>query len=163
MGNTPTWRVHHGALLGSNIEIGDFVIIALPLHDAQRGKLKTVIGENAVIRSHTAIYEGNHIGDNFVTGHGVMIREGNETGDNVSIGSHSVLEHHSTIGHGVRIQSQAFIPEYSGIAERCWVGPNAVLTNALYPLSQRTKETPAVQFCDPMLRSVLTRLSYQAS
>ena len=31
-------------------------------------------------------------------------------------------------------------PEYSIIEERCWLGPNVVLTNARYPNHPRTKK-----------------------
>jgi len=56
-----------------------------------------VIGDGAVIRSHTVIYAGNRIGRGFQTGHGVMIRESNTIGDEVSIGTGSVIEHHVVI------------------------------------------------------------------
>ena len=41
----------------------------------------------------------------------------------------------------VRIHSQAFIPEYSILKKGSWIGPNAVLTNAKYPLSQNVKDS----------------------
>lgn len=98
-----------------------------------------MIGDNALIRSHTVIYGGNVIGDNFQTGHGVLIREENRIGDNVSIGSHSVVEHHVRIGNGVRTHSQVFVPEFTVLEDGCWIGPNVVLTNARYPLSKGAK------------------------
>jgi acetyltransferase-like isoleucine patch superfamily enzyme len=103
--------------------------------------LETHIGAGAVVLSHTVIYAGNRIGVHFQTGHSVLIRELNEIGDDVSIGSHSVIEHHVKIANRVRVHSQAFIPEYSVLEEECWVGPNVVFTNALYPRSPGTKST----------------------
>ena len=98
------------------------------------------IGKDARLRSHTVIYGGSVIGDNLQTGHGVLIREATTIGDDVSIGSHSVVEHHVTIGNRVRIHSNAFIPEYSILEEGSWVGPNAVFTNARFPLSPTAKD-----------------------
>src|SRR5207248_2700353 len=54
-------------------------------------------------------------------------------------GSHTVIEHHVRLGDRVRIHSRAFIPEYSVLEDGSWVGPGAVFTNALYPLSPSAK------------------------
>ena len=102
--------------------------------------MPTVIGEGAVLRSHTVIYAGNAIGRNFQTGNKVNIRESNRIGDNVSVGTLSVIEHHVEIGDNVRIHSQAFIPEFSILEDGCWIGPNVVLTNAKYPESPGVKD-----------------------
>jgi acetyltransferase-like isoleucine patch superfamily enzyme len=104
------------------------------------GQLQTLIGANAIIRSHTVLYAGNVIGDNFETGHGVLIREENHIGHDVSIGSHSIIEHHVHIADAVRIHSNAFIPEYSALEEGSWIGPGVTFTNALYPRSRRVME-----------------------
>ena len=137
----PTANIYPNVRLGPNVLVGDYVVIGVPPRGHEPGDLETRIGDNAVIRSHTVIYAGNVIGDNFQTGHGVLIREENEIGDNVSIGSHSVVEHHVKIGHGVRIHSQVFVPEFSVLEDGCWIGPNAILTNARYPLSRGVKES----------------------
>ncbi len=116
------------------------MIIGAPPKGSVPGELETVIGDNAVIRSHMVIYASNKIGNNFQTGNKANIRELTEIGDNVSIGTLSVVEHHVKIGDGVRIHSQAFIPEYSILEDGSWIGPNAVLTNAKYPNRPDTKE-----------------------
>jgi len=136
-----TYKLYPNVLLEEGVQIEDFVIIGVPPRGKEPGELETIIGPNAVIRSHTVIYAGNRIGSGFRAGHGVLIRELNEIGDNVSIGSHSVVEHHVKIGNSVRIHSQAFIPEFCVLEDGCWIGPKVVLTNALYPLSPRAKET----------------------
>ena len=127
--------------LGADSVVSDYVIIGTAPRGHEPGELKTIIGKNSVIRSHTVIYAGNVIGDNLQTGHHVMIRESNEIGDNVSIGTQSIVEHHVRISLGVRIHSQAFIPEFSIIEEGAWIGPNVVFTNALYPLGAGVKES----------------------
>ena len=131
--------IHPGVILGKECVIENFVIIGAPRKGSVPGEFETVIGDNAIIRSHTVIYAGNKIGNNFQTGNKANIRELNEIGDDVSIGTLSVVEHHLKIGHGVRIHSQTFIPEYCILEEGCWIGPNVVLTNAKYPKSPNAK------------------------
>ena len=135
-----THQIYGNVTLGSRAEIGNHVIIGLPIQTEQDG-VKTIIGEGAVIRSHTIIYEGNSIGTTFRTGHSVMVREANTIGNDVSIGTHSIVEHHVEIASGVRIHSAAFVPEYSVLEEGAWIGPHVVLTNAPYPLSPNAKAT----------------------
>lgn len=134
-----TAKICPNVQLGNNVRIGEYVIIGEPPRGREPGELETRIGDNAMLRSHTVIYAGNVIGANFQSGHAVMIREQNEIGDNVSIGSHSVVEHHVKLGNEVRIHSQAFVPEFSVLEDGAWVGPNVVLTNALYPISPDAK------------------------
>src|SRR3990172_517711 len=109
--------IHPNVKLGKNCIIEDFVIIGTTPKGYNIGEIETVIGDNAVIRSHTVIYAGNQIGNNFQTGNKTNIRELNKIGNNVSIGTLSVVEHHVSIGDGVRIHSQVFIPEFSVLEE----------------------------------------------
>ena len=127
--------IHPNVSLGANFRIDDFVIIGVARRESQPGEIATSIGPNAIIRSHSVIYAGNHIGANFQTGHSVVIRECNEIGDDVSIGTHSNIEHHVKIGNRVRVHSRVFIPEYSVLEDDTWVGPGSVFTNDLYPPS----------------------------
>ena len=135
-----TAKILKNVQLGDNCVVEDFVIIGAPPHGKKEGELRTVIGSDAVIRSHTVIYAGNTIGDHFQTGNHASIREENTIGNNVSIGTKSVVEFKTKIADHVRIHSQVFIPEYSELGEGCWIGPNVVLTNAPYPKSVRAKE-----------------------
>jgi acetyltransferase-like isoleucine patch superfamily enzyme len=137
---TKTAKVLKNVQLGDNIVVEDFVIIGAPPLGKKEGDLRTVIGSDSVIRSHTVIYAGNTIGDHFQTGNHVSIREENTIGSHVSIGTKSVVEFKAKIADNVRIHSQVFIPEYSELGEGCWIGPNVVLTNAPYPKSLRAKE-----------------------
>lgn len=133
-------RIFAGVLLGEEVELGPFIVIGQPAKGQAAGDVKTVVGAGSIIRSHTVIYAGVTMGERCQTGHGALIREHSTLGDDVSIGSHAVIEHSVTIGHGVRVHSQAFVPEFSVLEKNAWVGPNAVLTNARYPLSDRVKE-----------------------
>lgn len=134
--------VHPGVRLGERVVIEDFCVIGAEPSGAGK-PLETVIGDDAVIRSHTVIYAGNVIGDRFQTGNKANIRESNTIGDDVSVGTLSVVEHHVSIGKGVRIHTQVFVPEYSVLEEDCWIGPNVVLTNARFPRSPGVKESLA--------------------
>lgn len=136
-----TFKLYSHVKLGENAVVEDFSIIGVPPRGKSEGELDTVIGRNAVIRSHTVIYAGNRIGDNFQSGNKVNIRESNIIGDNVSIGTLSVIEHHVTIGNNVRIHTQVFIPEYSVLEDEVWVGPHVVFTNARYPVSPDVKKS----------------------
>jgi len=134
------FRLYPNVRLGVDVEIGDYAVIGVPPRGREAGELPVVIGDGAVIRSHTVIYAGNRIGRGLQTGHGAMIREQNEIGDNVSIGTNSVVEHHVAIGNNVRLHSNVFVPEYSVLEDGCWLGPNVVVTNALHPLCPKAKE-----------------------
>jgi acetyltransferase-like isoleucine patch superfamily enzyme len=132
---------HPNVTLGANATLGEYLVLGAPPRGKMAGELETLIGANAVIRSHTVIYAGNRIGDDFQTGHGVLVRENNRIGNGVSVGSHSIVEFEVEIGDGVMIHSNAFVPEYCVLEERCWIGPGVTLTNARYPRSRNVKET----------------------
>lgn len=135
-----TSKTYKNVTLGADVEIQEFCIIGLPPKGSKDGDLQTKIGADSVIRSHTVIYAGNTIGRHVQTGHWVMLRECNTIGDEVSIGSASDIEHHVKIGDRARIHSKVFIPEYTTIEQDAWIGPNVILTNALYPNAPKTKE-----------------------
>ena len=124
------------AIIGTNSQIQDFVEIGRypQKHD------KSIIGDNATIRSHSVIYAGNKIGNNFQTGHGVLVRENNIIGDNVSIGTHSIIERENTLGSNVRIHSNCFIPEFVIIEENVWIGPSTTILNVLHPPCPRFED-----------------------
>jgi acetyltransferase-like isoleucine patch superfamily enzyme len=130
--------IYPNVQLGDNIVVEDYCILGAPF--AGYNNEITVIGDNAVIRSHTVIYAGNQIGHHFQTGNKANIRELNQIGSNVSIGTLSVIEHHVCIEDNVRIHSQVFVPEYTVLHQNCWIGPNVVFTNAKYPQSPNVKK-----------------------
>ena len=131
--------IHPNVQLGADVTVEDFAVIGVPPKGAAPGEFETVIGDGAVIRSHTVIYAGNVIGKNFQTGNKANIRESNEIGDDVSIGTLSVIEHHVKIGSRVRIHSQVFVPEFTVLEDGAWLGPHVVITNAKYPRSPNIK------------------------
>jgi acetyltransferase-like isoleucine patch superfamily enzyme len=126
--------------LGDGVTIEAFSIIGVPKAYKDNSDLKLIIGNDALIRSHSVIYSGNVIGNKFQTGNKANIRELNSIGNEVSIGTLSVVEHHVTIGDNVRIHTQVFIPEYTVLEDNVWIGPNVVFTNAKYPNSPNAKK-----------------------
>src|SRR5687767_1067036 len=133
-------RIYPNVLLASDVRLDDFVILGVPPYGRAAGELPLEIGEAGWIRSHSVIYAGTRIGMRFQTGHGALIREHCVIGSDVSIGSGSVVEFGVRIGDGVRLHSKVFVPEYSVLDNRCWLGPNVVVTNAKFPRSARSKE-----------------------
>jgi len=125
-----------GVLIGKDARVEDYCLV----RSGSQPDEVTVIGPRAVLRAFTVIGPGNRIGANFQTGTRATLRERNTIGDDVSIGTATVIEHHVTVGHGVRVHSQAFVPEYTTLEDGCWIGPNAVLTNARFPQSPGAKD-----------------------
>lgn len=127
--------------LGLGVILDPFVFLGRAPHGCSEGQLPLMIGDRAIIRSHTIIYAGAVIGHDFQAGHGVLIREHTEIGNGCSIGSGSIMEHHVRCGDRVRLHSGVFIPECSVIESDCWLGPRVVVTNARFPSAARTKST----------------------
>jgi len=125
-------------ILGKNPAIGDYVLLGISPAEKKVGKL--IIGDNAIIRSHSVIYAGVKIGNDFQTGHGILIREGNAIGNNVSIGTHTVVERENQIGSNVRIHSNCFIPELVIIEDDVWIGPCVTILNILHPPCPRFED-----------------------
>ena len=125
--------------LGKNCIVQDQVILGLKYNDSCQ---KTIIGNNATIRTFSIIYADVVIGDNFTTGHGIVIREHTKIGSRIVIGSGTVIDGNVEIGNRVKIESQVYIPTHSGIGNDVFIGPNVVLTNDKYPQRMRDKYEP---------------------
>ena len=90
-------NIYQNVSLGKSVIIEPFCTIGKPPKGKKPGELKTVIGDNVVVRSGTTIYAGVVIGNNSQIGHNVLIREGNKIGNNSSIGTNSTLEPNNKI------------------------------------------------------------------
>lgn len=130
--------IYKNVQMGNGCVVQEGVFLGIPpkafMDKREEEWPKTVIGENAVIRTGTIIYGDVEIGKNFQSGHNVMIREQNSLGDNVLIGTNTVVEANIKIGSNVSIQSSVFIPNNTIIEDKVFIGPNAVLTNDKYPI-----------------------------
>ena len=132
--------IHPNVRVGTNVEIGHYVILGHPPIGSVSGELPLVIGDNCVIRSHTVIYAGGSLGSGVQTGHGVTIREHTTIGDDVSIGGGTAIEHHVTVGNNTRFHAHNLISEFTVIEDDCWIGPHACITNVLHPRCPKGKE-----------------------
>lgn len=122
-----TTRIFPNVHLGKNVTIQDWVIIGLPPRGAEAGELKTIIGDGAVIRSHTVIYAGSQIGAGFQTGHRAILGTGLEIGTNCSVGTSSVMIGYAQMLDGARVHGHSKVGEFSAIQEKAWVGPYCLL------------------------------------
>jgi len=124
--------IHKNVMLGKNCSIGPFSIIGRPL-DNKKIRDKTIIGNSLLVRSHSIIYENNHIGNNVKISHGVIIRENNKIGDNVVIGNNTEIEPGCIIGNNTKIHSSCFIGELTEVKEDVWIGPGCITLTTLHP------------------------------
>ena len=126
-------QVFKNVRLGKNCTLESPVVVGKPPRGKVDGELKTVLGDNCVIRCFTTIYAGTRIGNGLQTGHGALIREGNTIGNGCSIGTNAVLEFDNKIGNFVRIHSGAFL-EMVTVEDHVFIGPNVVFTDDPHPM-----------------------------
>lgn len=94
------------------------------------------IGDDAIIRSGTVIYEASLIGNHLQTGHGVVIREQNVIGDDVWIWSNSVIDYGCRIANRVRIHTNVYVSQFCILEDDVFIAPGSVLANDKYPLGK---------------------------
>jgi len=129
----PFTIIHDGVTIGSNAKIEAHCEIGYPTPLAE-GKPLT-IGDNALIRSHSVLYQGSTFGADLVTGHHVTVREGTVAGDGFQIGTFADIQGYCRIGHYVRTQSSVTIGQKSIIGNFVWLFPGVLLTNDPNPPS----------------------------
>lgn len=134
-------RILSNVKIGSNSYIGAYVTLGEQginyfKENEENLKGKTIIGENALIRSYSVIYHSVKIGDNFQTGHRVTIREKAEIGNNTRIGTLSDIQGYCKIGNYVNLHSNVHIGQKSKIEDCVWIFPYVVLTNDPTPPSE---------------------------
>jgi acetyltransferase-like isoleucine patch superfamily enzyme len=150
MENKGSFRIYGRSRIGKNALIDEGVVIGYPTHNILKQALSSgmsiqemdfrgaVIGDNAVIRSNTAIYTDVVIGDDLRTGHNVLIREETKIGNRVLIGTNTIIDGRTSIGNRVSIQGNVYIPMNVTIEDNVFIGPCAVLTNDKYPIRTRS-------------------------
>ena len=142
MADEALFKRYPNVQLGERALIDEFCVLGRPARGREPGSEPVVIGDDAVIRSHSVIYGGVTIGARFQSGHWVLVREDTMIGDDCSIGSGTVIEFSVRIDDGVRLHSQCFIPEHSVLEAGCWLGPRVVITNARFPGVARARRAP---------------------
>lgn len=158
-------KIGDGTVIYDHVEIGDNSIICNdcvigePLQEYYRNEQyenpPTIIGPNALIRSHTIIYADNEIGPNLVTGHRVTIREHNRIGQNFAIGTLSDLQGFSTFGDYCRLHSNVHIGQQSTIGHFVFLYPYVVFTNDPHPPSNICKGPTIGDYTQIAVHSVI--------
>ena len=126
--------IHKNVVIGDNTEIGAYCEIGLPTKLANGRPL--IIGNRAVIRSHSVFYEGSTFGEKLVTGHRVTIRELTTAGNGFQIGTLGDIQGHCEIGDYVKCHSNVHIGQHSTVGNYVWIFPYVVLTNDPHPPSE---------------------------
>ncbi len=142
--------LHDGVVLGDRSIVGSHCVLGEPTGEFYAGgALPAVrpcaVGAEAVIRSHTVIYQGVTVGQAFETGHRVTIREGSVIGDGVRVGTLSDLQGDLVIGNYARLHSNVFVSQLSTIEDFVWLFPHVVLTNDPHPPSDTCTEGPVIR------------------
>ena len=131
--------IYDNVNIGDNSVIGNDCVLGEPLADYYTDpnyqNPETVIGDNALIRSHSLIYAKVRIGQNFSTGHRVTIREESLFGNNCRVGTSSDVQGMVTFGNYCWLHSNVFVAQFSKIGDFVFIYPSAVLTNDPRPPS----------------------------
>jgi acetyltransferase-like isoleucine patch superfamily enzyme len=101
---------------------------------------KLYLGKNAVLLSHSVIYEGSRIGDNLILGHNSIIREENSIGDDFKLWANSVVDYGCRIGDRVKIHTHVYVAQYTEIESDVFIGPGTIFANDLHPGCPFSKE-----------------------
>lgn len=123
--------VHDNVKLGAGTRVGSHCSIGEPTPLAEGRPL--VVGANALIRSHSVLYEGSTFGPQLETGHHVTMREGLVAGQGLRVGTGSDLQGDTIIGNHVRLHSSVFIAKSSTIEDFVWIMPYTFLANDPHP------------------------------
>lgn len=138
-------RVGDNSTIYDNVEVGDNsvicndTVIGEPLaayyDDKPYENPPTVIGSNALVRSHSIIYAGCTIGAGFSSGHRVTIRENSVIGECCAVGTLSDIQGNVRIGNHCHLLSNVHIAQTSSLGDFVWMYPFSVMTNDPYPPS----------------------------
>jgi acetyltransferase-like isoleucine patch superfamily enzyme len=103
------------------------------------GKGLTVIGENCIVRSGTAIYSNVRLDNDVSFGHNALVRENVTIGGRSKLGTNVVVDGSSSIGKRVSVQTGVYICTYSTIEDGVFLGPCCVFTNDRYMMQKPFK------------------------
>lgn len=136
--------IRPGVVLGDESTVEDFAILGQqtgrPIKDRN-----LIIGERAVIRAHSIIYQGTTIGVDLQTGHGVVIREENQIGDHLQIWSGSTIDYGCKIGNDILIHNQVYIPQFTIIEDGVFLAPGVKIANDKYPMKKFDLKGPTIK------------------
>jgi len=147
-------RIRGAVVLGRQTMVGDHVIVGHPSKVGLTGTDEALaspqvagllvqkpgvrIGERAVIRSHSVIYQHVEVGDHLATGHGVMIREHTRIGHRCVFGTHATCDGYSVLGDDVHVGQHAQLSQAARIGNGVFVGGHTVFSDN--PMALRVVE-----------------------
>jgi len=142
-------RIGDNSVVYDNVEIGDNSIIcdqcvigeplASYYKEMDYTNPSTVIGSDALIRSHSVIYAGCTIGGSFSSGHHITIRENTVIGNHCSVGTLCDIQGNVKIGNYCRLHSSVHISQTCSIGDFVFLYPFSVMTNDPCPPSREVK------------------------
>lgn len=152
--------IHDNAVIGDYCFIGPYSVIGEPTAGYYKNPdshlfKKTIVGDHAIIRSFTTIYEDVTIGHHFQTGHHAIIREDTRIGNHSSFGSFSESPGRSIIGNYVRIHSKVMLSENNLIEDYVWIFPFVVLTNVKHPPVGKFQRTTIREFAQVFSHAII--------
>lgn len=151
--------IYDNVVIGDNSTICNDCVLGEPLNayysDENYQQPTTIIGDHALIRSHTLIYAGCTIGQHFSCGHRVTIREHLKAGDYFSVGTLSDLQGYAEFGHYCRLHSNVHIGQQSKIGHFVFIYPYVVFTNDPHPPSNICKGPTVGDFTQIAVHSIL--------
>lgn len=125
--------IYSGVQLGDRAFIGAHCVIGRPEPGSQG---RTIIGDEAAVRSHTVIYAGCSFGRALETGHHVVIRDGTRAGENLRVGNFSDIEGECAIGDYCRFHGYVHVGRGSTIGSFVWLYSLSIATNDPLPPSE---------------------------
>ena len=138
-------KIHPGVTIGpytiihGNVEVGPDSVIGshceLGVSSSADGGAPLILGEDAIIRSHSVFYEGSTFGPGLRTGHRVTVRENTCAGTGFQIGTLGDIQGHCVIGDYVKFHSNVHVGQQTRIEDFVWVFPYVVFTNDPHPPS----------------------------
>lgn len=148
---SPTAKLGRDVKLGDNttiydgVEIGDGSIIcndcvlgeptANYYCNSEYENPATIIGCNALIRSHAIVYAGCRIGCGFSSGHRITVRENTLIGNHCLLGTLADIQGNVSIGNYCRLHSSVHISQGSSLGDCVFLYPFSTMTNDPWPPS----------------------------
>lgn len=149
----PFTIVHGNVRLGNRVTIGSHCEIGIKTRLGDGSPL--IIGDDALIRSHSVFYESSTFGAGLVTGHHVCARELTRAGLALQIGSASDIQGHCAIGDYVRTHRGVHVGQGSTIGNFVWLFSDVLLTNDPNPPSDICTGPTIGDFCVIAVKSTM--------
>lgn len=132
--------IYDNVIIGDNTIICNDCIIGEPSNSYYKNPLQyqnaeTIIGANAMIRSHTIIYAGSTFGEGLITGHRVTIREKAQVGKHCLISTLVDIQGNCKIGDYTRLYSNVHVGELTELGNFVMIFPYTIFTNDPQPPS----------------------------